>query len=672
MGTSAGPWGVDISDIDGDGDPDIIVANRNETKINVFRQDAALSFTRLDITTSKPSRNLRVGDYDGDGKPDIAFTSFSGLQFSVDVLRNANCVSPKILNAGPLTICTPQTIRLETTPAPGVTFDWSKDGAAPFQSGPNEYADITNTAGAGSYTVTATGEGGACVITSPAIVVGLNAAAPPANPTITSNAPLCIDGSLQLSTALAGGATYQWTGPNGFSSAAQNPLINNVTVNNAGLYFLRLLDPVSLCSSNKISSQVDVASLPVFTVSSSSPGAACQGSTVTLTVNSASGYTYQWLKNSTNISGETGVSLAVPGEGDYSVIVTSSSPTCNQETSKTTVVLLSVPVAGFQSPAAACTGTAVNFTDQTVFDLRGTAKFAWNFGDGNNSTVQNPPHTYLNPGNLNVSLTASYEGVTGCTSVVSKPITVNTKVVPVITSSANPICAGDSTTLSVAGSFSSFSWTGGGSGNSIGITEPGPYTVNTVDQNNCASSATLTINSKPAFSLTVSADTTVNQGDQAHLTATGADAYSWTPAASLDNPGIANPIAKPTTTTTYHVVGVKAGFCDAQDSIKVTVNIGGTAAIKPPLIFSPNGDIINDTWLIQGVENYADCTMKIYDGHGSKVYEVKGYNNSNSWDGTFNGKSVPDGTYYYVFFGCPNLPPATGNVSATGYVLVVR
>jgi len=59
------------------------------------------------------------------------------------------------------------------------------------------------------------------------------------------------------------------------------------------------------------------------------------------------------------------------------------------------VVLLSVPVANFQSPASVCTGTVVNFTNQSVLDARGAAKFAWTFGDGNNSATQNPsfaPH----------------------------------------------------------------------------------------------------------------------------------------------------------------------------------------------------------------------------------------------------------------------------------------
>ncbi len=57
--------------------------------------------------------------------------------------------------------------------------------------------------------------------------------------------------------------------------------------------------------------------------------------------------------------------------------------------------------------------------------------------------------------------------------------------------------------------------------------------------------------------------------------------------------------------------------------------------------------------------------MTIYDGHGSQVYQQKGYNNVNAWDGTYNGKVVPDGTYFYVFSG-------TNFKTATGSVLVVR
>jgi gliding motility-associated-like protein len=83
-----------------------------------------------------------------------------------------------------------------------------------------------------------------------------------------------------------------------------------------------------------------------------------------------------------------------------------------------------------------------------------------------------------------------------------------------------------------------------------------------------------------------------------------------------------------------------------------------------PKVFSPNFDNVNDFWVIGGVENYPDCNMNVFDGRGRRIYQVTGFPVT-GWDGTSNGKAVPEGTYYYVF-GCPNAPPISGSV------LVVR
>ena len=657
--TSLGPWGAEISDLDGDGDADLVVTNRNEAKLNVFRQGPSLAFTKLDIPTSKPSRNLRVGDYDGDGKPDIAFTSFSGLQFSVDVIRNANCFSPKILNPAPVTICTGQTIQLTATPSPGATFDWKKSGVS-FQSGANAFADITTP---DSYTVTATSEVGACTITSAALAVANNVAGYPADPAIGSNSPVCVGSDLALTTAAVAGGTYQWSGPNGFTSTAQNPSVPGVKSLNAGLYSLRVA--IGPCSSNTISKTLDVAIVPVPGISSSSLGAACQGATVSLSIVNTPGYTYQWLKNAVAIAGQTTNVVAVTQEGDYSVIATRSSPSCSQESGKSTLILLTPPAANFQTTATVCLGTASVFTDQSIFDARATVIYAWDFGDNNTSALKNPSNTYAAAGPYNSSLTVGYAGVSGCSNAIIKPISVAAAVVPVITSAANPICAGESTTLSVAGTFNSIDWNGAGTGSTLIISKPGDYTVKTKDVNNCPSSGAITITLKPAITLTVTADkTSINIGETVQLLASGADIFKWSPVSYLDKSDIANPVSTPISTITYQVKGQKSNFCDAVDSVKINVN-RGNSLITPPPIFSPNGDGINDHWKILETDLYPDCTMSIYDGHGSKIYEQKGYNSSSYWDGRFNGGEVPDGTYFYVFV-CPDAK------SASGAVLVVR
>jgi gliding motility-associated-like protein len=69
--------------------------------------------------------------------------------------------------------------------------------------------------------------------------------------------------------------------------------------------------------------------------------------------------------------------------------------------------------------------------------------------------------------------------------------------------------------------------------------------------------------------------------------------------------------------------------------------------IKVKNAFTPNGDGVNDNWMVY--DQY-DClqnvTVQVLNRYGSKVYESRNYRNE--WKGTYNGKSLPDGTYYYV------------------------
>ncbi|WP_424493590.1 hypothetical protein [Salinimicrobium sp. GXAS 041] len=59
------------------------------------------------------------------------------------------------------------------------------------------------------------------------------------SPTASSNSPICVGGTLQLNASTVSGATYQWTGPNQFTSNLQNPFIENVTANQSGIYSVR-------------------------------------------------------------------------------------------------------------------------------------------------------------------------------------------------------------------------------------------------------------------------------------------------------------------------------------------------------------------------------------------------------------------------------------------------
>jgi len=68
--------------------------------------------------------------------------------------------------------------------------------------------------------------------------------------------------------------------------------------------------------------------------------------------------------------------------------------------------------------------------------------------------------------------------------------------------------------------------------------------------------------------------------------------------------------------------------------------------VDVPNGFTPDGDGINDTFVIPGLDGEAQ--ISIYNRYGNMVYQNTAYDNS--WDGTssLNGQELPDGTYFYV------------------------
>jgi gliding motility-associated-like protein len=89
--------------------------------------------------------------------------------------------------------------------------------------------------------------------------------------------------------------------------------------------------------------------------------------------------------------------------------------------------------------------------------------------------------------------------------------------------------------------------------------------------------------------------------------------------------------------------------------------------------FSPNGDGINDTWVIQGISRFPDNEVRVYNRWGNLIFEGLGYDNATVvWNGessegvVFGGNDAPDGAYYYV------IDLGDGSESLKGFVVLRR
>ena len=87
----------------------------------------------------------------------------------------------------------------------------------------------------------------------------------------------------------------------------------------------------------------------------------------------------------------------------------------------------------------------------------------------------------------------------------------------------------------------------------------------------------------------------------------------------------------------------------------VNFNYTVLASTEPCLItvyngFTPDGDGINDNWIIENIENYPTNTVSIFNRWGNKIWSTTNYDNtSNLWNGKHtNGNTLPSGTYFYV------------------------
>jgi gliding motility-associated-like protein len=443
-----------------------------------------------------------------------------------------------------------------------------------------------------------------------------------------------------LTTIVFGTTTYLWNFGDGVTDTAANP---SHTYTVLGNYTVTL-------TATSDAGCVDVAS-QVITVhpnptASFTAANVCEDDAVVFDNNSTIPYgtlTSFWDFGDTFTSIDQNPTYTYTGFGTFTVTLVSTSNNGCADTTTRAITVYPKPIVAFDVEDV-CIGELVVFDNISAVPNNGTiADLRWFFGDGSVSLEVSPTHLYAAPGIYEPYLVVT--STQGCTDTLRKTVVVH-ELPPATIQALGPLafCDGGSVDLRAPAGQAGYEWSTGETTQTITVTTSGTYYVTVTSTFNCTNTDSIEVIVWPLPVANAGNDTTISKGYTAQLNGSGGADYEWTPMESLDNPSIANPVAKPLVTTTYTLLVTDTNGC--QDTDDVTVFVNEDYLVQATNTLTPNGDGKNDFWYIINIETYPDVEVLIFDRWGTEVYTSKAYNND--WGGTYKDNKLPEGTYYYV------------------------
>jgi gliding motility-associated-like protein len=440
---------------------------------------------------------------------------------------------------------------------------------------------------------------------------------------------VCASNVLLDATNSAAG-TYSW------NTGETTP---SISVDSTGLYEVTVFDPNGCSASDSIF--VSVINSAITT----SNAAICLGDTSVLTVSTPINYSIWWSDGTVNIDS---IVVNPIQNTSWEVTVSDGVSFCNDSIT----IQVNNPQINAGVDISVCAG------DSTTLTASGASTYLWD-----NGVVNGLAFVPTIEGYYNVIGTDTL----GC----SNSVAIFLDLLQPTSSSISPIncvtyTAPDGAIYTSSGQYTAIIANAAGCDSSISInliintTSSGTDTQVTCDSytwidgktyNSSNNSATFVLQNSNGCDSTVTLNLTINkltslnagnninacQGENISLSATGATSYIWTN-------GVSNgvPFVPPTGTTIYTVTGTDDNGCTAMDSLSVLVeyclDISGG--------ISPNGDNANDTWTINGLNQYPDSKVYVFDRWGQKVFSGDATNPT--WNGTYEGKELPTADYYYI------------------------
>jgi len=460
---------------------------------------------------------------------------------------------------------------------------------------------------------------------------------------ISGELQYCAGETISLELPIIDNATYRFIDPDGVIYFQQNLTIPNAQLENSGTYEAYFI--VEGCES--FSDFVEVVVNPNPIVQLPDDVSFCEGENYTITPVLASG-DFSWQ------DGSTAATFEATTSGTYYLDVVNEFGCAGADTMM--VEFRPLP----ENPVISgeelfCEGESITLStsaqDGAIYSWTGPDEAA--IPGENTITIDNVTQ------NSSGAYTVSIE-LDGCFSE-SASFSVQVLSIPVISlQNDTTVCTGNEITLEGPEGFETYVWNTGEETPFISV-GAGEYSLTVTNEAGCAGSASVTISeSNPVadfqiFPDTVVAPTTlitfVDTSEPGDFDLTN---WFWTFGEGTQS-NLQNPAHVYTAPGTYQIVMVvfDSEGCTDEASASVVVKFD----FEIPEGFSPNGDGINDFFVINGLEEFPGTGFQVFNRWGQEVYRSLNY--PNNWD----GKDAVDGTYFFIL----NLPNGE-NLNGTVFI----
>ena len=448
------------------------------------------------------------------------------------VTVTANTAQPvaQTANANPLSCNQPQATLSGAGSSTGtnINYLWTTVGGN-IVSGANTLNPVVNAGG--SYILAVTNNSNGCVAKD---TVVLQANTTPPNASATAGEINCVNTSVTLQgNSTTPNVTYAWSGPAGYSSNQQAPVVTST-----GTYNLVVTNPANGCTQS-VSAQV--------IQNNTAPEAQASGGTLTCTASAVAlsggsnipGSTFSWTGPNGFTSNEQ--NPQVNSTGNYELVVTGTNGCTGSATAIVNQNTTAPTASAGNNASLNCAATSV-VLNGTASSTGSQFSYEWSTANGNIVSGANTLTPTVDAAGLYILVVTN--GNNGCTSDASVAVILAPPATAEISAQTNVSCFGTATgtATALAGGVAPFTyeWSNGGTVEAISNLSAGTYTVVVTDAEGCTATAEAVISQPSALilSATATAQTApgVNDGTATASLNGGTPAYSylWSNGASTE------------------------------------------------------------------------------------------------------------------------------------------